>query len=139
MDNRSAGRLSDVEFRHQWISEAAYFLSERRHFLPGRKLDDWLLAEKNFILMQITRYQAIAYEDGGISIQGLRLLAKSVGIEGLETMTLAEEIIQAIQKLLDIDPCFNSLPGNDCNEFESCLWKAECRKIIARWHPLKPW
>ena len=28
------------------ISEAAYFLSERRDFCPGRELDDWLTAER---------------------------------------------------------------------------------------------
>jgi len=30
---------------HRMISEAAYFLAERRGFAPGRSLDDWLQAE----------------------------------------------------------------------------------------------
>jgi len=29
------------------ISEAAYFLAEKRGFEPGRALDDWLEAELN--------------------------------------------------------------------------------------------
>src|SRR5688572_8544757 len=32
--------------RHAMISQAAYFLSERRDFCPGRELDDWLTAER---------------------------------------------------------------------------------------------
>jgi hypothetical protein len=30
---------------HRMISEAAYFLAEKRGFEPGRALDDWLAAE----------------------------------------------------------------------------------------------
>lgn len=30
---------------HRMISEAAYFLAEKRGFEPGRALDDWLEAE----------------------------------------------------------------------------------------------
>ena len=33
------------EERHRLISEAAYFHAERRRFLPGAELDDWLAAE----------------------------------------------------------------------------------------------
>lgn len=32
--------------RHRWISEAAYFIAERRGFAPGQELSDWLKAEK---------------------------------------------------------------------------------------------
>jgi hypothetical protein len=31
---------------HRMISEAAYFLAEKRHFQPGRALSDWLEAER---------------------------------------------------------------------------------------------
>jgi hypothetical protein len=31
---------------HRMISEAAYFLAEKRHFQPGRSLSDWLEAER---------------------------------------------------------------------------------------------
>jgi hypothetical protein len=33
------------EERHQLIAEAAYFRAERRKFLPGLELEDWLGAE----------------------------------------------------------------------------------------------
>lgn len=33
--------------RHEMISEAAYFLAERRDFSPGQELDDWLAAERD--------------------------------------------------------------------------------------------
>ena len=32
--------------RHAMISDAAYFLSEKRDFCPGHELDDWLTAER---------------------------------------------------------------------------------------------
>jgi hypothetical protein len=31
---------------HRMVSEAAYFLAEKRGFEPGRTLDDWLEAEQ---------------------------------------------------------------------------------------------
>ena len=31
--------------RHKWVSEAAYFIAERRGFAPGYELSDWLAAE----------------------------------------------------------------------------------------------
>jgi Protein of unknown function (DUF2934) len=33
--------------RHKWISEAAYFIAERRGFVPGAELADWIAAESN--------------------------------------------------------------------------------------------
>jgi hypothetical protein len=33
------------EDRHHWILEAAYYRAERRGFVPGEELDDWLAAE----------------------------------------------------------------------------------------------
>lgn len=137
MKIRSETRLPDCDFRHLWISEAAYYLAEGRHFEPGRGLDDWLMAEKEFSTMLIMRFKTIAEEDGSMSIKGLQRLAQSVGVENPETMMLAEEIIHAIQKATDNNACFNSEPGNRCNEMEFCLWKAECKKMIATWHPLK--
>jgi Protein of unknown function (DUF2934) len=32
--------------RHKWISEAAYFIAERRGFAPGAELTDWIAAER---------------------------------------------------------------------------------------------
>lgn len=34
--------------RHTAIAEAAYFRAERRGFVPGHELDDWLTAEAEF-------------------------------------------------------------------------------------------
>jgi hypothetical protein len=34
-----------LEERHHLVSEAAYYRSERRSFVPGYELDDWLNAE----------------------------------------------------------------------------------------------
>jgi hypothetical protein len=39
------------------------------------------------------------------------------------------DLIHAIQISTKTDPCFNL----DCNQSESCLWKAECKKLIAKW------
>jgi Protein of unknown function (DUF2934) len=35
----------DSGTRHRMIREAAYFLAQRREFLPGHDLEDWLRAE----------------------------------------------------------------------------------------------
>lgn len=34
-----------AEERQQLIAQAAYFIAERRGFVPGNELDDWLQAE----------------------------------------------------------------------------------------------
>jgi hypothetical protein len=136
MKNRSESRLSDCEFRQHWISEAAYYLAEKRSFVPGMELDDWLLAENDFVNMLIMRHLDQAHEDGGLNIRGLQRLAKSVGVERPETITQTVDLIRAIQKATNDDSCFNFEPGTHCNTAECCLWKAECKKLIAKWHPL---
>lgn len=133
MKNRSSTRLSDCAFRHQWISEAAYYKAESRCFVSGKELDDWLFAEHAFITMQIKRYLVIVREDDGMSLHGLQRLAKSLGVENTETMTVAIDLIHAIQKVTNTDACFNLEPQAPCNTSEPCLWKAECKKMIARW------
>ncbi len=135
MENRLNARPSDCEFRHQWILEAAYYKAETRCFVSGCELDDWLFAENEFVIMQIMRFQVISSEDGGMSIRGLQRLAKSLGVENTEAMTLVVELIQAIQKATHNDPCFSSEPENHCNATEPCLWKSECKKMIAKWLP----
>lgn len=137
MKCRSENRLSDWEFRFQWISEAAYYLAEHRGFAPGMALDDWLMAEKEFITMQILRFQTIAIEDGGMSIKGLQRLAKSLGVKNSDQITSEVDLIQSIQKITGSIPCFNSATNQHCDEVGACLWKAECKKLIASWHPLK--
>ena len=35
--------------REQCVAEVAYGLSQRRGFAPGREMEDWLLAESQFM------------------------------------------------------------------------------------------
>lgn len=44
----SFSRLSDMAYRHQWVSEAAYYIAQKRDFFPGFDLQNWLQAEKEF-------------------------------------------------------------------------------------------
>lgn len=43
--NDAAARARDPAEWHAMVAEAAYYHAERRHFAPGRELDDWLQAE----------------------------------------------------------------------------------------------
>lgn len=137
MKMRSESRLSDCHYRHQWISEAAYFMAEKRSFQPGMALEDWLLAEHQFVAMLIKRYLNQAHEDGNLSVPGLQRLAKSVGVDNSETLTKVDELVHAIQVATDNAPCFNFEPSAHCTTSECCLWKAECKQMVASWHPLK--
>jgi len=134
MKVRSADRPSDCAFQQQWISEAAYYKALNRSFVSGQELDDWLFAEYDFFNMLITRYLIISAEDGGMSINGLRRLAKSLGVESPETFTQKDELIRAIQIIMHHEPCFNSQLSNHCDISETCLWRAECQKMVAHWH-----
>ena len=131
---RSESRLSDCNFRQHWISDSAYYMAEKRNFVPGMALDDWLLAENVFVKMLITRYLVQAHEDGGLTIKGLQRLAKSVGVENSDELTQEDELVHAIQKATDEDPCFNFEPNTHCTTSECCLWKAECKQMIEKWH-----
>lgn len=42
---RTISRELAPEQRQQLIAQAAYFIAERRGFVPGNELDDWLQAE----------------------------------------------------------------------------------------------
>lgn len=44
-DSAATASFMEPGRRRAMICEAAYFLSERRSFCPGRELDDWLAAE----------------------------------------------------------------------------------------------
>jgi len=134
MKDRSSKRPLDCTFQHQWVSEAAYYKALNRNFESGLELDDWLFAEHDFFNMLITRYLIISTEDGGMSIKGLRRLAKSIGIESSETYTQKDELIRAIQIIMRHEPCFNNHLSNHCHPNEFCLWRAECNKMIAQWH-----
>ena len=40
------GRLHTAAERHRIIAEEAYFIAQRRGFVPGHELSDWLEAER---------------------------------------------------------------------------------------------
>ncbi len=134
MKDRSSKRPLDYTFQHQWVSEAAYYKALNRNFESGLELDDWLFAEHDFYNMLITRYLIISTEDGGMSIKGLRRLAKSIGVKNTETFNQKEDLIHAIQSIMHHENCFNTHLSNACNLNEPCLWRAECKKMIAHWH-----
>ena len=51
IDAASEESVADVEAarrRYERIAEAAYRRAERRGFAPGRELDDWLSAEREY-------------------------------------------------------------------------------------------
>jgi hypothetical protein len=118
--------------RHQWISVAAYYRAEARNFVSGKELDDWLAAENEYVMMQIALYLAKSEEDNAMTIHDLHQLAKSIGVENPENMNLKIELIQSIQHATHHRPCFRSDPGMICHE-NDCIWRAECRKLIAEW------
>jgi len=134
MKERSSERPSDYAFQLHWISETAYYKALNRGFESGQEVDDWLFAEHDYFNMLITRYLTISSEDGGMSIKGLRRLAKSIGVESSETYTQKDELIRAIQIIMHHEPCFNSHLSNHCDINETCLWRAECQKMVAHWH-----
>lgn len=120
--------------RHQWISEAAYFLAEARSFVPGKELDDWLEAEIVYSEMLITVYIAMLEEDrAAITISGLKQLASLIGIENTDAYVSDVKLIQAIQNATKHRPCFRSKADKLCEEME-CQWKKECQKLIAVWY-----
>lgn len=43
----------DVAIEPGWIAQAAYFRAEKRGFIPGSELDDWLAAEAEVIAHQL--------------------------------------------------------------------------------------
>jgi hypothetical protein len=43
--NAAATVANEAEHRHSIIAEAAYLRAARRHFAPGRDVEDWLAAE----------------------------------------------------------------------------------------------
>jgi len=118
--------------RHRWISEAAYYKAEARSFASGRELDDWLTAENEYVKMEIALYLSMAEEDGGMTIQGLQKLAKSIGVENPENIKMKIELIHSIQKATLDRPCFRSVSSMDCHG-EDCQWRVECKQLIAEW------
>lgn len=49
--------LIPVSLRHDITCEAAYYHAERRGFVPGRELEDWLAAEQQIDEFTTGRYR----------------------------------------------------------------------------------
>jgi len=118
---------------HQWISDAAYYYAEARGFAQGKELDDWLRAELDFKRMLVKRFLFVTKEDGCITLIGLQALANSLGIKNAGEMDLEMDLIQAIQEVTNEEPCYRAEPITPCSERTECLWKGECKKLIAAW------
>jgi hypothetical protein len=63
--------------RQQWISEAAYYKAVARGSESHDELNDWLLAEQDYLIMLTDLRLTVSEEDGASSRMGLRHLAPS--------------------------------------------------------------
>ena len=63
-----------------------------RNFESGLELNDWLVAEQEFVKMLIKRYLNICSEDGGLTLIGLQRFSLSLGIENAETFIHKDEL-----------------------------------------------
>lgn len=139
MERRSTDRLQPEEFRQQWISEAAYYRAQQRAFAAGHEREDWLAAEKAFNAMVISRHLAnLAEDDDETTVIGLQKLAKTIGIPHYDKMADKKTLIHALQIAVGKDPCFQTDTAFSalCHEQTECVWRSECRKLMASWFSL---
>ena len=123
---------TEYEYRHQWISEAAFYKAMSRDFEPGFELDDWLFAEREFVKELIANYHIVSAEDGGLTLVGIQRLAKLLGIKNTDTFDQKEELIHAIQIITQNHPCYDNHSLHHCNQDEPCLWRYDCKKLTAQ-------
>lgn len=136
MERRSKNRLQPEEFRQRWIADAAYYRARNRAFAAGGALEDWLEAEKEFNAMLINRYLAnVAEDDDDTTIIGLQKLAQTMGLEESYKIHDKKILIHFLQKATGKDPCFQtgSASSTICDQHPDCLWRYECKKLMARW------
>lgn len=124
-----AGRI----YRQQWISEAAYFKSQNRNFLPGHELTDWLEAEQAYIKMLVDVFLTLCHEDGIMTVTGLQQLAKAIGVNKPERVDSKLKLIRLIQTASRHRPCFRTKPGEFCEHQAGCQWSTECQKLVAEY------
>jgi hypothetical protein len=129
----SLSAISANPYRKKWIAESAYFIALHRDFVPGYALDDWLQAEQLFKEMLVGKFLEFAWEDGEITLVGLKQLAQAVGVKNTDMLYSKIELIIAIQTACGSMPCFNALPLETCRSDSKCLWKNECKKLTAQW------
>ena len=121
----------DFTHRHQWISEAAFYKAMSRDFESGFELDDWLFAEREFINMLMGYYFIVSKEDGGLTLIAIKRFTRALGIEKTETYAQKKDLILAIQKITQINPCYDNYAYHHCNQDEPCLWRNDCKKLTA--------
>jgi hypothetical protein len=120
--------------RQQWVSDAAYYKALARGFEPDHSLEDWLVAERDYLTMLIDLQLHVLEEDGTVTTMGLRQIAESLGVEHSELMRSELTLIRAIQEASHHYPCFRSASSESCKEMADCQWMEKCRKIVAIWH-----
>ena len=126
--------IAENSYRHQWISVAAYFKAEARGFKQGKELDDWLEAENEYTEFQIQSFLLRCKENGAMSVTGLQALAESIGVVYPELFNSEVALIREIQRASGKLSCFQPGSTEPCkNSGSECLWRAECRKLIALW------
>jgi hypothetical protein len=126
-------RLDEKQKRHQWIAVAAYFKAEKRGFVPGHELDDWLEAESEHTKIQVENFLRIMDEDGAPTMLNLQTLAKTIGIPHPESIRTKTNLIRAIQGACQLLPCFRIGTEEHCKQLPDCQWRSECKKLIAEW------
>jgi hypothetical protein len=103
------------------------------YYMASEVSNDWIMLENSFAQAKIATYIAHATEDGSMTLTGLRQLAKSVGVTGMQQCVNAVELIHAIQLLTHRRNCSDTTANSSCHQL-SCLWRAECKKLVADWH-----
>ncbi|CAG7856028.1 hypothetical protein MCAMS1_00368 [biofilm metagenome] len=119
--------------KKQWIAVAAYFKAEMRGFVPGLEIEDWLEAEQDYLDMVVQLFLSVFNEDGLMTMTGLRQLAKAVGVNKPERIDSKLELIRQIQQKCNHLPCFRTQKRDRCVHKETCLWQADCQKLLAEW------
>ncbi|SJM90012.1 conserved hypothetical protein [Crenothrix polyspora] len=116
------------------IIEFQYFDNPiAQNFASSSKLEAGIPQTNDFVKMQIALYLAQAKEDGCTTLIGLHQLAKLIGVENSERITLKRELIRAIQRAAHNVPCFRTERSIFCTE-ENCKWRTECKKLVAEWY-----
>jgi Protein of unknown function (DUF2934) len=125
-------QIDNVTKQH-WISDAAYYKSEARGFIPGHETEDWLEAEQDYVEMLVELFLSVFREDASMTIIGLRQLAKAIGIPKPEKIDSELELIRLIQAASHHRPCFRTKPGEFCHDQVGCQWNTECQTLVAEW------
>lgn len=126
-------KLANKINRQAWIYEAAYYLAEKRGFVPGFESADWQQAETSYNEMLIAAYIEILQEDGQMTVAGVRQLVELIGIKDADKLHTEAELVHAVQIAVKHRPCFRTKTIGECQEID-CVWRSECMKLTAAWH-----